>query len=270
MDDTVTIDSPEMPSLVHGGRSNSQNYQNHGRSITTLGVHSGDFLLSFRLPDNHAASRRRIVKPHFHQRILNLIPDIPVLPASKLLHYVFHYEPDENSYPYGSLTLSDIGGRRWNTAIVGIVDTWKVCQLTSTGLVASVLAVLQIQPIFNSTTMRTLIVASFMFSCSSLVSSHLYIASKESFLKRRVIDKWKAAGDATNEFWTLVSLPVAFIMWSSAFFCATLFLLIWNDFETTAMGGSCDSNFPVCAFLTFIPVISFTKIYHAMKKFRRL
>ncbi|KAF8901526.1 hypothetical protein CPB84DRAFT_1846818 [Gymnopilus junonius] len=104
-----------------------------------------------------------------------------------------------------SSTCVNVGGPQWEAAIAGIAYSWKMCQLTSTGLIACVLAVLQIQPIFASTTTRTFVMASIMFSCSSLVSSCLYIASKESFLKRRVRNKWKAALDATDEFWTLVA-----------------------------------------------------------------
>lgn len=170
----------------------------------------------YRIPNTRIEHWARVARRQRFRRLLDFLSDAPVIPASKILHFMFHYERDENDEndPPGDLALPDLGSPQWDTAMAGIGYAWKICQLTSTGLIAcvfpcsylftttssnapmsfhsSVLAVLQIQPIFDSITARTFIMTSVMFSCSSLVSSCLYLASKESFMKRRVIDQWKA------------------------------------------------------------------------------
>ncbi|PPQ95952.1 hypothetical protein CVT26_016118, partial [Gymnopilus dilepis] len=216
------------------------------------------------IPKNWSQSAAQIP----FRNILRTIAWCPLLPASMLLYFMYHYQHVDSNLE-DSLDLADVGGPQWKTVIAGITFAWKTCQLASTGLIASVLAVLQIPTVFGGIASRTFAMATVLCSCACLVSSTLWMASKEDFLRRRAMDKWKAASGATHEFWILVALPVSFILWSSTFFLVILVLLVW-DLLGPELSTSNNVSFIISAiFLTSIPIASGVMIFFAMKQIRR-
>ncbi|KDR71065.1 hypothetical protein GALMADRAFT_803589 [Galerina marginata CBS 339.88] len=229
--------------------------------------------------DSEAQNDARGDGQHFLQRMLKTLSNAFVLPASKVLHSEFRYIQDEETPEprHEDFSVSE-ENVQWAATMEGILFNWRMIRCGSAVLLASVLAVLQIQPIFNSVSTRTFTVAALMLVCASAICGTLYMASIAMGRPPRLhafCDEWKAAAKPNAEFWKLVALPFAFFMWSFVFFMITLFILVWNTFTTTdADQGGVKStvyylNFVVSGlFLTSIPIISGYKIYHAIQKIR--
>ncbi|KAF9567669.1 hypothetical protein CPC08DRAFT_703200 [Agrocybe pediades] len=107
-----------------------------------------------------------------------------IFPASKWCHYLFHCTPDEGVAGQDRQEYLT----RWGKALRSIAHSWKDTQsITTSLLLVSALTVLQLDDILSNRAICTLMAASILLALASILSSFVYLLSKEQFISR-----WKA------------------------------------------------------------------------------
>ncbi|KAF9558178.1 hypothetical protein CPC08DRAFT_764106 [Agrocybe pediades] len=98
---------------------------------------------------------------------------------------------------------------RWEAALGSITRSWKATQSTATSLLlVSALAVLQLDDALNNRAICTGIAAAILLALASILSSFVYLLSKERFISR-----WKTSEKPDKYFWRCVGMPLDFAIW---------------------------------------------------------
>ncbi|KAF9558176.1 DnaJ-domain-containing protein [Agrocybe pediades] len=194
------------------------------------------------------------------------IVNVGVFPASYWCHYLFHCAPVEGVADQSQSEYSV----RWEKALRSIARSWKATQtITTSLLLVSALTILQLDDILSNRAICTLMSASILLALASILSSFVYLLSKEWFISR-----WKASEAATS-FWRCISMPLDFALWSFIFFISTIFMLIYERMLPTQADATIPQpaiNYPQpvgAAFVAILSVIIGCKIYHGLKYFYR-
>ncbi|KAF9558173.1 hypothetical protein CPC08DRAFT_724649 [Agrocybe pediades] len=143
-----------------------------------------------------------------------------IFPASKWCYYLFHCATDEG-IEYHSQREYLV---RWEAALVSIARYWKDTQsITTSLLLVSALAILQLDGALNDKAICTGIAASILLALASILSSFVYLLSKQRFISR-----WRRSETPDPSFWRCVGMPLDFAIWSFFFFIGTVFVLIYK------------------------------------------
>ncbi|KAF9558171.1 hypothetical protein CPC08DRAFT_22522 [Agrocybe pediades] len=104
-----------------------------------------------------------------------------IFPASRWCYYLFHCASDEG--------VEDQSQQehllRWEAALISIARSWKDTQsMTSSLLLVSALAILQLDGALNDRAICTGIAVSILLALASILSSFVYLLSKQRFISR--------------------------------------------------------------------------------------
>ncbi|KAF4616108.1 hypothetical protein D9613_011307 [Agrocybe pediades] len=135
-----------------------------------------------------------------------------IFPASKWCHYLFQCTPDEGATEESRREYLT----RWEAALRAIAHCWKETQSIITYLLPiSAFAILQLDNVLNNRAIFTLLAAAILLALASILSSFVYLLSKERFISR-----WKTLEAPDPAFWKCVAMPLDFaIWWALSRFC---------------------------------------------------
>ncbi|KAF9538255.1 hypothetical protein CPC08DRAFT_773346 [Agrocybe pediades] len=181
-------------------------------------------------------------------------------PASKWCCYLFNCTPNEG---VTEQTRQEYLAR-WETSLTSIARSWKDTQsITTYLLLTSGLAILQLNDAPSNRAICTCISVAILFALASILSSFVYLLSKQRFISR-----WKTSEALDMSFWRCVGMPLDFAMWSFVFFVSTVFILIYKrmlpaDGDATNIVQCTNINPPKrleAAIITVLSVISACKV----------
>ncbi|KAF9553524.1 hypothetical protein CPC08DRAFT_713687 [Agrocybe pediades] len=186
-----------------------------------------------------------------------------LFPASNWCYYLFHCAPDEGVADQSRREYLD----RWEAALISIACSWKDTQSISTSLlVASAFAILQLDDALNNRAICTCISAAILLAVASILSSFIYLLSKERFISR-----WKTSETPCASFWRCIGMPLDFAIWSFIFFLCTVFILIYTRMlpalQAYAPTDQPTINTPETSgaiFVTVLFLLSICKIYYGL------
>ncbi|KAF4616106.1 hypothetical protein D9613_011305 [Agrocybe pediades] len=174
-----------------------------------------------------------------------------IFPASKWCHYLFHCTPDEGVAGQDRQEYLT----RWGKALRSIARSWKATQtITTSLLLVSALTILQLNDILGNRAICTLMAAAILLALASILSSFVYLLSKEQF-----INHWKASEGLDTSFWKCISMPLDFAIWSFIFFISTIFMLIYERMVPTQADGIISQpaiNYPQPLGAAFVAILS--------------
>ncbi|KAF9558169.1 hypothetical protein CPC08DRAFT_819453 [Agrocybe pediades] len=129
-----------------------------------------------------------------------------LFPASNWFYYLFHCAPEEGV----AEQLRREYWTRWEIALRSIARSWKDTQsITTSFLLVSVLAILQLDDVLNNRAICTLMAAAILLALASIISAFVYLLSKERFISR-----WKPLEAPTDmSFWRCIAVPLDFAIW---------------------------------------------------------
>ncbi|KAF9558172.1 hypothetical protein CPC08DRAFT_709795 [Agrocybe pediades] len=191
-------------------------------------------------------------------------------PTSKWYYYLFNCTPDEDG-------VAEQGRQeyltQWETSLRSIARSWKDTQsITGSLLLVAALTVLQLDDVLSNRAICTLMAAAILLTLASILSSFVYLLSKERFISR-----WKASEGPDTSFWRCISLPLDFAIWSFVFFISTVFILIYQRMLPTQAYATIPSAQRAIAspqpvgeaIVAILSVITACKIYYGLKYFYR-
>ncbi|KAF9542495.1 hypothetical protein CPC08DRAFT_770405 [Agrocybe pediades] len=189
-------------------------------------------------------------------------------PTSRWYYSLFHCTPDEGVAEESRREYLT----RWEAALRAIARTWKDTQsITASLLVVSALTVLQLDDVLSNRAICTLMASAILFALASILSSFVYLLSKEQF-----ISCWKTSEGPYVSFWRCISMPLDFTIWSFIFFISAVFILIYQRMLPTqapnATGTQRTVNPPQPlgpAVVTILTITAAYKIYHGLRVFYR-
>ncbi|KAF4615921.1 hypothetical protein D9613_011287 [Agrocybe pediades] len=124
-------------------------------------------------------------------------------PASSWCYYVFHCTLDERA---AEASRRSEYLARWETALISIARSWKHTQsITTSVLLVSSLAILQLDTVLNNRDICTCMAASIVLALASILSSFIYSMSKDKFISR-----WKTSEAPDASFWRCIAMPLDF------------------------------------------------------------
>ncbi|KAF9543098.1 hypothetical protein CPC08DRAFT_770302 [Agrocybe pediades] len=128
-----------------------------------------------------------------------------VFPASNWFYYLFYCAPDEGVADQSQHEYLV----RWELALTSIGRSWKDTQSLATSLLlASALAILQLNGALNDRAICTCISTAILLALASILSSFVYLLSKQRFISR-----WKTSETPDPSFWKCVGMPLDFAIW---------------------------------------------------------
>ncbi|KAF9544757.1 hypothetical protein CPC08DRAFT_769995 [Agrocybe pediades] len=126
-------------------------------------------------------------------------------PSSNWCYYLFYCTPDES--------VTEQSRRehlaRWEKTLRSITRSWKDTQsITTSLLLVSALAILQLDDVLSNRAICTFMAAAILLALASVLSSFIYLLSKEKFISR-----WKTLEAPNPAFWKCVAMPLDFAIW---------------------------------------------------------
>ncbi|KAF9545127.1 hypothetical protein CPC08DRAFT_396505 [Agrocybe pediades] len=187
-------------------------------------------------------------------------------PASKWCCYLYHCTPDEDSTEQSRREYL----LQWEATLRCIACSWKDTQsIAASLLLVSALAVLQLDDVLRDTgAMFTCTVASIVLALACILSSFIYILSKEKFISHWKTTRQAEAADIS--FWRCIAMPLDFVIWSFFFNISTVFILVYQRMlrvDATSIVQHAHINPPNrlgAAIITILSVISAYKVYNGL------
>ncbi|KAF9567668.1 hypothetical protein CPC08DRAFT_814162 [Agrocybe pediades] len=126
-------------------------------------------------------------------------------PASKWYYSLFHCTLHEGFTEQSRREYLT----RWEAALRAIVRSWKDTQsIIGSILLVAALTVLQLDDVMGSRPICTLMALAILLALASILSSFVYLMSKERFISR-----WKTSEGPDISFWRCISMPLDFAIW---------------------------------------------------------
>ncbi|KAF9537301.1 hypothetical protein CPC08DRAFT_731407 [Agrocybe pediades] len=187
-------------------------------------------------------------------------------PTWRWYYYLFDCIPDEGITEQSRREYL----KRWDAALRAIARSWKDTQsITTSLLVVSALTILQLDDALNNAAICTFMSAAILLALASVLSSFVYLLSKERFISR-----WKTSEGPDATFWRCISMPLDFAILSFIFFISAVFILIYQRMlptqasDATGMPHTINPPQPLGALVvTILTVIAACKIYYGLHFF---
>ncbi|KAF9542496.1 hypothetical protein CPC08DRAFT_824270 [Agrocybe pediades] len=251
--DRTTVEGEATASQVVGGQAVDRAVSNANATLTTLGER-----------EVIASTVVFTVLTWIYTKATEIV-SAGVFPASRWCYYLFHCMPDSESVLAQSQREYSV---RWEAALGSITRSWKATQSTATSLLlVSALAVLQLDDALNNRAICTGIAAAILLALASILSSFVYLLSKERFISR-----WKTSEKPDKYFWRCVGMPLDFAIWSFVFFICTVFFLIYKRMLPTPRAEAPGIDQPTinspgtsgAIAVTVLSIFSVCKIYYGL------